>query len=76
MTASALKDRLHAVSEMMPEPTRIRIHRAISWLARAEAEADDPDAQFLFPEGGLPPFDTSFTAVADLYRNLPWSEKS
>lgn len=48
MTASALKDQLRAVGETMPEPTRIRIHRAISWLARAEAEDDDPDARFLF----------------------------
>ncbi|KFN44260.1 HEPN domain-containing protein [Arenimonas metalli] len=48
MTASALKEQLRAVGETMPEPTRIRIHRAISWLARAEAENDDPDARFLF----------------------------
>lgn len=48
MTASALKDTLRAVGETMPEPTRIRIHRAISWLARAEAEDDNPDARFLF----------------------------
>jgi hypothetical protein len=26
----------------------VRIHRAISWLVRAEQEPDDPDAQFLF----------------------------
>ena len=34
--------------EAFPESTRIRIHRAISWLARAEAEPDDHDACFLF----------------------------
>ena len=34
--------------ESFPESTRIRIHRAISWLARAEAEADDHDARFIF----------------------------
>ena len=48
MTASALKNQLRAVGETMPEPTRIRIHRAISWLARAEVEDGDPDARFLF----------------------------
>ncbi|HET6633170.1 MAG TPA: hypothetical protein VFG73_10745 [Rhodanobacteraceae bacterium] len=39
---------LHAVGDRHPEPSRVRIHRAISWLARAEAEADDPDARFVF----------------------------
>ena len=43
-----LKDKLHEVSGQHAEPSRIRIHRAISWLARAECEADDPDAQFVF----------------------------
>jgi hypothetical protein len=48
MTTSALKNQLRALGESMPEPTRIRVHRAISWLARADAEKDDPDAKFLF----------------------------
>ena len=48
MSASALKDQLRALGDTMPEATRIRIHRAISWLARAEAEQGDPDARFLF----------------------------
>lgn len=34
--------------DAFPESTRIRIHRAISWLARAEAEPDDHDARFIF----------------------------
>jgi hypothetical protein len=34
--------------ETFPEPARIRIHRALSWLARAEAEPDDHDARFIF----------------------------
>lgn len=34
--------------EAFPESTRIRIHRAISWLARAEAEVADHDARFIF----------------------------
>lgn len=40
----SFKDRFDAY----PESTRIRVHRAISWLARAEAEPDDHDARFLF----------------------------
>lgn len=48
MTAVALKEKLRALDESTPEATRIRLHRSISWLARAEAETDDPDAQFLF----------------------------
>lgn len=43
-----LKDKLHAVTDEHPESSRIRIHRAISWLARAKIEGDDPDAQFMF----------------------------
>lgn len=31
-----------------PDAWRIRLHRALSWLGRAEAEPDDPDARFLF----------------------------
>jgi hypothetical protein len=43
-----LKARLHTANDAHPESSRIRIHRAISWLARAETEAADPDAQFIF----------------------------
>lgn len=31
-----------------PDAWRIRMHRALSWLGRAESEPDDPDARFLF----------------------------
>lgn len=49
MTASAtLKARHRAARDTQPEALRTRIHRALSWLARAEREADDPDARFLF----------------------------
>ena len=46
--AGGLKDKLHAGSADTPEPWRIRLHRAISWLDRAEREVDDPDARFIF----------------------------
>lgn len=47
-TAQSLKDKLRAGGDAHEEPSRVRIHRAISWLARAEQEADDPDARFVF----------------------------
>jgi hypothetical protein len=31
-----------------PNAWRVRLHRALSWLGRADAEAGDPDARFLF----------------------------
>ena len=44
----ALKARHREIRDAQPEPLRIRIHRALSWLQRAEAEADDdPDLQFI-----------------------------
>ena len=46
--AQFLKDKLQAANDVHEEPSRVRIHRAISWLARAEREADDPDARFVF----------------------------
>jgi len=46
--ARKLKDRLHAKADAHSDASRTRLHRAISWLARAETERDDPDAQFAF----------------------------
>ena len=31
-----------------PEPYRVRLHRALSWLARAEKDEEDADARFIF----------------------------
>ena len=47
-TAAALKRRLKAEEAQHGEPSRIRIHRAISWLKRSESEHDDPDARCIF----------------------------
>lgn len=47
-TVDALKEKLKSDAERYSEPQRVRMHRAISWLGRAQAEADDADAQFLF----------------------------
>ncbi|MEN1941180.1 hypothetical protein WCE39_08805 [Luteimonas sp. MJ174] len=48
ITSDTLKARHRLVRDDQPEGLRVRIHRAISWLARAEQEADDPDAAFIF----------------------------
>jgi len=47
-TSQALKDRLKAAGDAIPEPLRVRLHRAISWLKRAEQEDGDQDARFIF----------------------------
>ena len=47
-TADRLKRRLKSASAGMAEPSRVRIHRAISWFGRAETETGDPDARFIF----------------------------
>ena len=53
LDAKALKVRHREVRDGQPQDLAIRIHRAISWLARAEAEPGDPDARFLFLWIGL-----------------------
>lgn len=47
-TAQQLKDKLKRLGEALPEPSRVRLHRAISWLKRAEVEVGDHDARFIF----------------------------
>ena len=46
--AAALKAELKRLGETLPEVSRVRLHRAISWLKRAEQEAGDHDARFIF----------------------------
>jgi hypothetical protein len=46
--AAALKDKLHALGDTHDPSSYIRLHRAISWLARAERESGDLDARFVF----------------------------
>lgn len=43
-----MKARLKRDAERYPDSTRVRLHRALSWLARAEREDKDPDAAFIF----------------------------
>ncbi|MFD1042455.1 HEPN domain-containing protein [Pseudoxanthomonas kaohsiungensis] len=53
LDAKALKARHRQVRGAQSTELATRIHRSISWLARAEAETDDPDARFLFLWIGL-----------------------
>ena len=36
------------VESSLPQHLGLRVHRALSWLERAEREPDDPDAEFIF----------------------------
>jgi hypothetical protein len=45
---TALKLRHRDERAGYPQTLSLRIHRALSWLQRAEQEDDDPDAQFIF----------------------------
>lgn len=48
MSTASMKARLKRDAETYPDSTRVRLHRALSWLARAEREDQDPDAAYLF----------------------------
>ena len=47
VTATALKEHHRKIREQHPEALRLRIHRALSWLLRAEQETGDHDLQFV-----------------------------
>jgi len=44
---SSLKEKQRALRDGFPESLTLRVHRALSWLGRAEAEAGDLDARFI-----------------------------
>ncbi|GMG81456.1 HEPN domain-containing protein [Paralimibaculum aggregatum] len=45
---AALKSKQRAIRGGFPETMGLRVHRAISWIGRAEACGDDDDARFIF----------------------------
>ena len=45
--AQALKDKQRALRDGFAVPLGLRVHRAISWLQRADAEAQDADVRFI-----------------------------
>ncbi|MBE9549435.1 MAG: hypothetical protein IMF09_08540 [Proteobacteria bacterium] len=48
MNFDTLKIRHRDIRDSLPESISVRIHRALSWLQRAEKETDDEDARFIF----------------------------
>lgn len=48
MDSTKLKEAHRQIRDAQPDSTRVRLHRAISWLHRAEQEEQDTDARFLF----------------------------
>jgi len=48
MDFKELKERQQAIREQFSESLGLRVHRALSWLNRAEQEVDDDDARFIF----------------------------
>lgn len=48
LSVADLRAAVEARFDEYPEPYRVRLHRALSWLARAERETADPDARYLF----------------------------
>lgn len=51
----ALKEKQRRLRDGFPENVGLHIHRALSWLNRAEKEAGDPDAAFVFFRHKPPP---------------------
>src|SRR3546814_17373044 len=47
-THAALKAKQRAIRAGFPETMGLRVHRAISWIGRAEACGEDDDARFVF----------------------------
>ncbi len=49
LTYEVLQEEWERVEDRLPERLGLRVHRALSWVARAEREPDDdPDAAFIF----------------------------
>lgn len=48
MDHKALKSRQRAERDTYPSNLSLRVHRALSWLGRAEQLAEDQDGQFIF----------------------------
>ena len=45
---ATLKKKQRAIRDGFPETMGLRVHRALSWIGRAEACDDDDDARFIF----------------------------
>jgi hypothetical protein len=47
LSYDALKEKQRAIRDGFPDVMGLRVHRALSWLGRAEQESDDPDVRFV-----------------------------
>ena len=47
LDAASLKSKQRSLRDGFPSVLSLRVHRAISWLTRAEAEKDDDDLRFI-----------------------------
>jgi len=48
LTYNSLKAKQRGLRDGFPDSLAIRVHRALSWMQRAEQEANDEDAAFIF----------------------------
>ncbi len=48
LTFADLKEKQRTIRDRFPETMGLRVHRAISWIGRAEASEGDDDARFIF----------------------------
>lgn len=48
LSHSDLKSKQRSLRDGFPQTMSLRVHRAISWIKRAEMAQDDPDAEFIF----------------------------
>ena len=48
LTTEVLRSRFSAVRESLPQNLALRLHRSLSWIERADQEAEDVDAAFIF----------------------------
>ena len=62
-----LKDKQRRLRSDFGRDFGTRVHRAISWLQRAEKETGDPDAQFIF-------LWISFNSAYSVYENLEFAQ--
>ena len=67
-----LKALHRALRNEFDEQFSIRIHRALSWLERAERETDDPDAGFLF---NWISFNANYSIKQDFSKKLSEGQK-
>ena len=51
--AQALTDKQRRLRDGFPVPLALRVHRALSWLCRAEQERAAPDARFVLLWSGF-----------------------